>query len=57
MSAAAGALQLPRAIVIVSAHWDTRLPTVGFAERPRTIHDYVLAMDAYSFFPQPGGQA
>jgi 4,5-DOPA dioxygenase extradiol len=36
----AGALSQPRAIVIVSAHWDTAVPTVGFAERPETIHDF-----------------
>ncbi|MGE5470996.1 MAG: DODA-type extradiol aromatic ring-opening family dioxygenase [Bacteroidota bacterium] len=40
ISAAARALPLPRAIVVVSAHWDTRLPTVGFAERLDTIHDF-----------------
>lgn len=33
-------LPQPRAIIIVSAHWDTALPTVGFAERPETIHDF-----------------
>ena len=38
--AAARALARPRAIVIVSAHWDTATPTVGFAERPDTIHDF-----------------
>ena len=38
--AAARALAHPRAIVIVSAHWDTATPTVGFAERPDTIHDF-----------------
>jgi 4,5-DOPA dioxygenase extradiol len=37
---AAAALPLPRAIVVVSAHWDTAIPTVGFAERPETIHDF-----------------
>ena len=37
---AARSLALPRAIVIVSAHWDTAVPTVGFAERPETIHDF-----------------
>jgi len=37
---AAHKLPLPRAIIIVSAHWDTSLPTVGFAERPETIHDF-----------------
>lgn len=26
--------------MVVSAHWDTLTPTVGFAERPETIHDY-----------------
>ena len=40
IAAAAGALSLPRAIVIVSAHWDTALPTVGLADRPETIHDF-----------------
>jgi 4,5-DOPA dioxygenase extradiol len=29
-----------RAIVIVSAHWDTAVPTVGVADRPLTIHDF-----------------
>ena len=40
MAAAARALPLPRAIIIVSAHWDTAIPTVGFAERPETIYDF-----------------
>jgi len=40
MVAAVRALPLPRAIIIVSAHWDTVVPTVGFAERPETIHDF-----------------
>lgn len=30
----------PRAIVIVSAHWDTEAPSVGFAQAPETIHDF-----------------
>jgi 4,5-DOPA dioxygenase extradiol len=30
----------PRAIVVVSPHWDTDVLTVGLAERPETIHDY-----------------
>ncbi len=38
--AAARALPVPRAIVIVSAHWDTAIPTVGLAARPETIHDF-----------------
>ena len=40
MTAAVSTLPLPRAIIIVSAHWDTAVPTVGFAERPETIHDF-----------------
>ena len=40
LSRAAGTLTAPRAIVIVSAHWDTTVPTVGFADRPETIHDF-----------------
>ena len=36
----AKSLPSPRAIVIVSAHWDTAVPTVGFADRPETIHDF-----------------
>lgn len=40
MTALAKSLPLPRAIIIVSAHWDTELATVGFAERPETIHDF-----------------
>jgi 4,5-DOPA dioxygenase extradiol len=30
----------PRAIVVVSAHWATAMPTVGFATRPDTLHDF-----------------
>ena len=33
-------LPQPRAIIIVSAHWDTAVATVGFADRPETIHDF-----------------
>ncbi len=40
IAAAAGALPLPRAIIVVSAHWDTAVPTVGLADRPATIHDF-----------------
>lgn len=38
--AAARELTRPRAIIIVSAHWDTAVPCVGFAERPETIYDF-----------------
>jgi 4,5-DOPA dioxygenase extradiol len=30
----------PRAVVIVSAHWDTPVARVGFSVRPETMHDY-----------------
>lgn len=37
---AARTLSRPRAIVIISAHWDTVTPTVGFADRLDTMHDF-----------------
>ncbi|RTL53066.1 MAG: dioxygenase [Rhodocyclaceae bacterium] len=40
LNAAAAALPRPRAIIIISAHWETAAPLVGFAERPETIHDF-----------------
>lgn len=40
LASAAASLPRPRAIVVVSAHWGTAEPTVGFAERPETIHDF-----------------
>ena len=33
-------LPQPRAVVIVSPHWETATPVVGSAERPATIHDF-----------------
>jgi 4,5-DOPA dioxygenase extradiol len=36
----AGRLARPRAIVVVSAHWETSVPTVGLATRLETIHDF-----------------
>lgn len=33
-------LHRPRAIIMVSPHWDTDIPTIGFAERFDTIHDF-----------------
>jgi 4,5-DOPA dioxygenase extradiol len=34
-------LERPKAIVVVSAHWETRSgPAVSLAERPETIHDF-----------------
>ena len=40
LTTAVRTLPQPRAIIIVSAHWDTAVPTVGFAERPETIYDF-----------------
>ncbi len=40
LAAMAQSLPRPRAIVILSAHWQTETPTVGYADRPATIHDF-----------------
>ena len=40
MSQLAAALKTPRAIVIVSPHWETTVATVGMATQPKTIHDF-----------------
>jgi 4,5-DOPA dioxygenase extradiol len=40
LAAAANRWPRPRAIVAVSAHWETAAPTVGFAARLATIHDF-----------------
>jgi 4,5-DOPA dioxygenase extradiol len=40
MSAITQKLPPPRAIVVVSPHWDTRIPTVSMATQLETIHDF-----------------
>ncbi len=40
MRQVAGQMGKPRAIVVVSPHWETAIPTVGFANQPETIHDF-----------------
>ena len=40
MSAVVQKLSPPRAIVVVSPHWDTRTPTVSVATQLETIHDF-----------------
>lgn len=40
MSAVVSKLAAPRAIVIVSPHWNTRIPTVSSASQLETIHDF-----------------
>jgi 4,5-DOPA dioxygenase extradiol len=56
LAARAAHLGRPRAIVIVSAHWDTEVPTVGTATRLETIHDFWGFPDAlYSIrYPATG---
>ncbi|WP_416671864.1 DODA-type extradiol aromatic ring-opening family dioxygenase [Egbenema bharatensis] len=33
-------LEKPTAILVISAHWGTKVPTVSAAPRPETIHDF-----------------
>jgi 4,5-DOPA dioxygenase extradiol len=40
LSRVAATLPRPRAVIVVSAHWDTAEPAVGLADRPETLHDY-----------------
>jgi len=40
LAAMAARMPRPRAVVIVSAHWDTAVPTVGAAARFDAIHDF-----------------
>ena len=40
LTGVAAQLPTPRAIVVVSPHWETSVPTVGTASRLETIHDF-----------------
>ncbi len=35
-----GAIVHPKAILVISAHWETMVPTVGAVDRNETIHDF-----------------
>lgn len=58
-SALATRLERPAAILIVSAHWTTRLPVVGGSAQPETIHDFAGFPDQlYELrYPAPGAPA
>ena len=40
LSALGGMIGRPKAILVVSAHWETSVPTVSAVERNETIHDF-----------------
>lgn len=55
----AGTMPRPRAILAISAHWETRVPTVNTVRRNETIHDFAGFPDAlYKLgYPAPGDPA
>lgn len=55
----AASMPRPRAILMVSAHWETREPTVNSVERNATIHDFSGFPEALyrQQYPAPGDPA
>src|SRR3989338_8503586 len=49
-------LPKPSAILVISAHWETLIPTVSCATQPETIHDYSgFPAELYKLkYPAPG---
>lgn len=52
-------LPRPRAILVVSAHWDTRTPRISMVSQPETIHDFggFPAAMYQMQYPAPGAPA
>ena len=55
-SALAKRLTAPAAILLVSAHWNTRLPVLGGSAQPETMHDFAgFPEELYALrYPAPG---
>ena len=59
LSGLGGTLTQPKAILVVSAHWETAVPTVSAGDRNETIHDFrgfPRALYEMSY-PAPGSPA